>query len=423
MSVRTRLMPYPEKRALENAAFTLGLVPTGIHTVLLPVWCAEVRATVTEGQPYELIDRFIERGVADGGLGSAEELASFLALDPALVRQALAFLTAIDHVTEQDGRIALTELGRRSVRDGTRYTVTRDDRRRLYFDGFQSRPLTAAHYTSATVTLLSGDEPVPEGDPGSMPPWLMPLPLMPRVFRPEAVRELADHPRRAHFNLPPGIENPECVGVPECLHLPAYAVRAVEGDGRVRHLVYTQAHDGEHDADLSAACEETSEFVTILWNEETGAAPRIGERIGKWLSRRELAQYPPVRDRHGAWRVTLPPDRFLGEGPVGPADVGSYVVLGGAFFQLWCTDRDARAWALVERLDACLGARLRRDPGDVRARVESLCRQLELGPVGLDTLCRAAGQAGKHRLAERLRDARSAEQEQEQEQAIRKRRK
>ncbi|MFE0512395.1 hypothetical protein [Streptomyces sp. NPDC058964] len=404
MRGRTRLPAFPEQVVLENAAFALGLRPTSIHTVLVPVWRVEVRATVTEGQPYELIDRFVERGIAEGGFHCAGELASFLALEPALVRQALAFLIAIDHVRDDDGRLALTELGRRSLRDGTRYTVTRDDRRKLYFDGFQSRPLTAAHYRSATVSFVSADEAVPRRRGGAPAPR-----LMPRAFRPGAVTELAGHPHRARFNLPAGIDDPECVGVPECVHLPAYAVRAVEDDGRVRHLVYTRAHGGEHDPDLSAACEGTPEFETALWAEESRAAGRLAERIERWLSTKELGQYRPVRDPHGAWRVTLPPNRFREGGAVELADVGSYRVLGGPFFQLWCADRDTRAWALVERLDSYVGARLRHDPVDIRMRIDALCRQLELGPVGMETLCRAADQAGKETLAQRLRWARSVE--------------
>ncbi|MFD8999598.1 hypothetical protein ACFV0T_01205 [Streptomyces sp. NPDC059582] len=405
MSERNPLLPYPERRALEHAAFTLGLRPTSIHAVLLPVWCQEVRATVTDGQPYELIDRFVELGIAEGGFGSAAELASFLALDPALVRQALAFLTAIDHVTERDGRTELTGLGHRSVRDGTRYTVTRGDRRRLYFDGFQSRPLTTAHYRGATVAHIPHDDAGAARHRGTRPPR-----LMARPFRPEAVGELARDPQRARFNLPPGVENLECVGAPECLHLPAYVLRAVEDDGGVRHLIYTRAHDGEPDADLSAACERTPEFVHTLASEESGAVRSLAERIERWLSIRGLAQYPPVRDRHGAWRVTLPPDRFHGDGRVRMSHIGSYVVLSGAFFQLWCEDRETRSWALVERLDRHLGDRLRVDPGAVRTRVDSLCRQLELGPIGLDTLRRAADSAGKAGLAERLRRAQAAEQ-------------
>ncbi|MFI7504793.1 hypothetical protein ACIBVL_41250 [Streptomyces sp. NPDC049687] len=400
MSGRDRLMPFAEQRVLENAAFVLGLVPTSVQAVLLPVWSVEVRATVTEGRPYELVDRFVERAIGVGGLGSAGEIAAFLALDPALVRQALAFLTAIEHVTDVGGRVVLTELGRRSMRDGTRYTVVRGDRRRLYFDGFRSRPLTAAHYTSSAVTF------VPQGGTAPRHHGSVVRRLDSPGFRDDAVTELANHRDRARFNLPPGIENPERVGEPEKVHLPVYAVRAVEDDGRVRHLVYTPAHDGEHDPDLSAVCEETPAFVADLWSAETGVVSGVAEKIRRWLSRRNLAQYEPEWDRrHGAWRVTLPPGVFSAPDGLGLARVGTYQVLGGGpFFQLWCADRDTRAWALVERLDSSLAARLRDGPDAVRARVDALNRQLEIRPPApLAVLTRAAEQKGMHRLARILR--------------------
>ncbi|MFJ8109161.1 hypothetical protein [Streptomyces sp. NPDC096132] len=402
MSGQDRLMPFPEQRVLENAAYVLGLVPTSVQTVLLPVWSVEVRATVTEGQPYDCVDRFVERGIGEGGLRTAAELAAFLALDPALVRQALAFLTAIEHVTDVGGRVGLTELGRRSMREGTRYTVIRGDRRRLYFDGFQSRPLTAAHYTSSTVTFVLPD--------GSAPRHrgAMVRRLDSPGFREDALKELADHPERARFNLPPGIENPERVGAPEKVHLPVYAVRAVEDDGRVRHLVYTPAHDGEHDPDLSAVCEETPAFVADLWRAETRAVSGVGERIHRWLSEKELAQYEPEWDRrHGGWRVTLPPGAFDAPGALGLARVGTHQMLtGGAFFQLWCADRDTRAWALLARLDSPLAARLRDGPDAVRAHVDCLSRQLEIRPpMPLDVLARAAEQKGRYGLARLLRRA------------------
>ncbi|WP_156110835.1 hypothetical protein [Streptomyces adustus] len=401
MSAETLPAPCPPYLALENAAFTLGLRPTGIHAVLLPVWSVQVRAKVTEAQPYDLIDRFVERGIAEAGLATAGEVASFLALDPALVAQALAFLTAIDHVTEEDGRLGLTALGRRSVKDGKRYTVTHDDRRSLYFDGFRSGPLTTAHYRNDTVVRVPHDGAAAGWHRGPRPHRLMAHP-----FRDEAVRELADDPGREGFNLPAGVDGLERVGAPECLHLPAYVVRAAEDDGRTRHLVYTRAHDGEHDVLLSAACEQTPECVHALRNEELAAARSVERRITGWLSDQDLGQFPPVRDAQGAWRVTLPRERVGAGGPVGLHRIGGFVVLGGSFFQFWCEDRDTRAWALVERLDRQFGARLRHDPAGLRARVDSLSRQLELGQVDLEALRRAATAKGKHGLAERLRAAR-----------------
>ncbi|MGW2821207.1 hypothetical protein ACWC24_09405 [Streptomyces sp. NPDC001443] len=400
MSGATLRGPCPPYLALENAAFTLGLRPTGIHAVLLPVWCVQVRAKVTEAQPYDLIDRFVERGIAGAGLATAGELASFLAIDPVLVDRALAFLTSIDHVAEEDGRLSLTPLGRRSVKDGKRYTVKHDDRRRLYFDGFRSGALTTAHYHRDTVVRVPHDGTTAAWHRGGRPQRLMAHP-----FRDEAVRELADDPGREGFNLPAGVDDLERVGAPECLHLPAYVVRAVGDDGRTRQLVYTRAHDGEHDVLLSAACEQTPECVHALRNEELAAAPSVEQGITGWLSERGLGQYPPVRDPQGAWRVTLPRDRVGADGPVGLHRIGGFVVLGRSFFQLWCEDRDTRAWALVERLDRQFGARLRHDPDGLRARVDSLSRQLELGRVDLETLRRAAVAKGRRGLAERLRAA------------------
>jgi hypothetical protein len=43
-------------RSLEDAAFVQGVIPTSLLAVLFPVWCVEVEATVTKGEPYALIE-------------------------------------------------------------------------------------------------------------------------------------------------------------------------------------------------------------------------------------------------------------------------------------------------------------------------------------------------------------------------------
>ncbi|MFJ7212797.1 hypothetical protein [Amycolatopsis sp. NPDC098790] len=48
-------MPYPEERALEDAAYGHGLTPVRVFAVLLPVWRVEV--LTTDGRPYALTDR------------------------------------------------------------------------------------------------------------------------------------------------------------------------------------------------------------------------------------------------------------------------------------------------------------------------------------------------------------------------------
>ena len=117
------LIKYPEERAIEDAAFSMGLIPTRLCRVLLPTWRAEVAATIYDSEPYDLIDRYLEAAIARGGLGSAEEIAEFYGLDLAVTGSAVRFLESIRHLTlDGGGRLALTDIGLQSVRDGRRYT-------------------------------------------------------------------------------------------------------------------------------------------------------------------------------------------------------------------------------------------------------------------------------------------------------------
>ncbi|MFF3326310.1 hypothetical protein [Streptomyces sp. NPDC002889] len=399
MNSRARLMPYPRERALEHAAYTLEFVPTRIYSVLLPVWCVEVRAEVTEGEPYELIDRFLERGIAEAELDTADELASFFALDPSLVRQALRFLHAIGHVKESRGRIALTELGHRSVRDKVRYTHTRQDRRKLYFDAFACRPLTRAHYDVRKVTFLSGDT-AQEALNRRDGPALNVLSAT-RCFRREALSELAHNPDRDRYNLPERIDNPESLHE-DHVFMPTYIVRAVAPGGKVRHLVYTQAAD-EVDDGLTAACETTPEVFGTLEAEEADAERQdFQDRAARWLSARNLARYQPSRGEHGAWRVTIPGAGF-GTGRGLPLTrLGSFVVLGTSFFHVWCADEDVRRRALVERIDSYLGARARIDRDAVEAQIARVSHQLGLATLRIGDLRRDAAGAGRRALADQL---------------------
>lgn len=400
MNVRKKLIPYPEERALEDAAYTLGVVPTRIFAILLPVWCVEVRATVTEGEPYELIDRYLERGIADAGLDTAAELARFFALDESLVDRALRFLIAIDHVTESGGRLALTELGRRSVLDQVRYVVTREDRRKMYFDAFSSRPLTRPYYESRTVTLLSGDTLQVALSSHDGPRFQVLCSF--RGFYQEALRELARNPNRDHFNLPERIDEPNLLGAPECVYLPLYLIRAIQRDNRVRYLAYTQV-GSKADRDVTMLCEQTPEIVGVCENEEHAARSRPDQTWAtEWLRKRKLDGRAPVRLADGTLRITLPASSFDTTGPLSITKLGSFVVVGNDFFQVWCGDEQVRRRALLERIDSYLNSRVRIDPADLTERIAQIARQLDLGPIDVSTLHRIAVKAGRRGLAAQL---------------------
>ncbi|MGW3995175.1 hypothetical protein ACWEF6_16940 [Amycolatopsis sp. NPDC004772] len=394
-----RLLRYPEERALEDAAFGQGLTPTRIFAILLPVWQVEVRATTTDGRPYELIDRYLERGIAEAGLGTVAELAGFFALDHALVDRALRVLGRIGHLRWVGGRVELTDLGRQSHRDQVCYVARREDRRKLYFDGFRSVPLSRPYYDAGVVTFLAVDEiPAATAKEGARTYRML---HTSHGFRREALAELAGRADRDHYNLPTRIEHPESLGE-ECVYLPMFVVRATGSAGRTRQLVYTQASDVA-DPELGALCESTPEILGVLESDARAvSAEQTEARIKAWLTGKGIADHPPTRTAQGGWRVTLPAKSFQPDGPVPLAKMGSFAVLGTDLVHLWCADRGARERAFLERLDAYLGRAVRGDVEQVKSRVTRIVRQFSLGDLGLGEIRDLAVRAGSRRLADRL---------------------
>jgi hypothetical protein len=391
-------MPYVEDRALEDALYGQGLTPTQIFAVMLPVWQVEVQATVTDGRPYELIDRFLEKAIASGGLSTVAELSRFFALDAALVDRAVRFLAAIGHLVTRDSHIALTELGRRSVRDGVCYLVTRQDRRKLYFDAFHSQPLSRRYYDPGVVTLL----PLEQVSSAAASHGRTFLKLSPvRGFRREALAELAGHPDRDHFNLPARIDQPESLGE-ELVYLPAYVVRAVDPGGRVTYQAYTQVGDTA-DHEISDLCRRTPEVTAVLNNEHLAARPQQQEaRIKKWLGGQNLESCGPQRALHGTWRVVLPGQAFQPVGSVPLWKLGSFVVLGQDPVHVWCEDTTTRQRALLDRVDGYAGARSVSKATDVQSRIERMAVQLGFRSLDLAGIQRMAAADGRHGLSDRL---------------------
>ena len=400
MNGRKNLMRYPEERALEDVAFGQGMTPTHIFAVLLPIWQVEVRATTTDGRPYELIDRYLERGIAEAGLGTTAELAGFFALDDALVDRALRVLHRIGHIQVLGGRLALTDLGVRSQRDRMCYVVRREDRRKLYFDGFRSSPLSRRFYDADVVTFLTVDEiPAATASEGHRTFRML---HTTHGFRPEALAELAGRADRDSYNLPVRIDHPESLGREECVYLPTFVVRAKEPGGRIRHLVYSQAADVA-DPDLGTLCETTPEIAGVLESDAQAVSPENAKaRITQWLRNQGLDDCHPVRTAQGAWRVVLPAGSFQPGGPVPLAKMGSFVVLRSGLVHIWCADRDARERAFLERLDAYLGRNVAGEAGQARSRVARIVHQFGLGDLGLPEIRDMAVRTGRGRLADRL---------------------
>ncbi|GAA4619438.1 hypothetical protein GCM10023195_87880 [Actinoallomurus liliacearum] len=388
-----RLIRYGEARALEHVAFALGRTPTRIMRLLLPVYRVEVEATVTEGRPYALIDRFLEHGIAEGRLRSVAELADFFFLDPNLVDRAIRFLTAIGHVREAGGMLSLTELGYQSVRDDKRYERVERDRRVLYFGGFGSRPLSRRYYGSGRVTLLS---PADHHDRFTLVSSF-------GSFEPKALTDLARDPNRDHYNLPGRVEDLRMLHA-EQVFLPAYIVRTL-GPERDRYVAYTQIGE-EDDAEITSLYAGTPEVASLLELEENASDGGLNLSYArKWLAKRGLGEFEPKRRADGTWQVVLPAKAFGragGENGLSAFKVGSFIVLGSDLIHVWCPDEKLRTDVLLKRMDAFLAQRSRVSAPDVEALLSRLTRQLQLVPIDLPTLRSMAANASLHGLAAQL---------------------
>lgn len=395
---------YPEERALEDVAFGRGGMPTRLCRMLLPVWHADVRATIYESESYELIDRHIDAAVARCGLQTVTELAGFFGLDEVVVDRVVRFLVAIGHLSRDSatGRLMLEELGRMSVREGKRYRRELEDRRKLYFDGFRSRPLTWAYYDERAVTFVDAAglrAVLAEHDgPGFTP--VQPIPVT--GLDPSALSSLETMPDRDRFNLPEQVVAPSLAGPPSQVFLPAYVVR-VQLAGRVDYLAYTQAAD-EADAEWSAVCSAVPEIAGVMENEElAGRAGRDGGQENaarNWVSRRFSGPFDLVR-WEGLLHATLPASAFTGSG-VPLSKLGSFVMVNTWFFRIWCDDATLRTQALLDRADSYLAARTKIDPADAAGRLERFGRQLGFGSLAPAELRELAHKAGKRALAAQL---------------------
>ncbi|WP_153815069.1 hypothetical protein [Streptomyces sp. SUK 48] len=398
MTTAPRLMNFPEERVLEDAAFGQGIVPTRLHSLLLPVWQVEIRADITEGEDFSLIDGFLERGLRHGALHTVDELAAFFALDRALVAQAVRFLTTIGHVREEfGGRLSLTSLGQRSVDDDIRYVVTRQDRRKLYFEALGCTPLTRDHYDEDVVTLLSGDERDRVQRKDHYPRFTA-IPASSGFDR-SALDRLKERKDRARFNLPVALDALECLSE-TVVYLPVHLVRGGRGD----LLVYGQAKAGTaHDPELSALCTRTPQLITALENEELDpeADDRLLRSAQRWLHEKGFHSVAPEQDDDGTWSVSLPATAF-GEEGMPESRIGGYRMAGSRFFRVWCQEEVPRKRALLYLLDRRIGSRRQVTRRETEEIISRLARQLRLEVPELSRLCNGARKIGLSELEARL---------------------
>jgi hypothetical protein len=398
------LIKYPEERAVEDAAFGQGLTPTRLCRVLLPVWRVDIQATIYDSEPYDLIDQYLEAAIARGGLGNSRELADFYGLDEAVTGSAARFLESIGHLSrDHEGRLALTDIGLRSVREGKRYIQALEDRRHLYFDGFTCRPLTRAFYDDRAVPFLERTglaEALADTGRGAFTA----VAQIPQVdFGPEALAALVEMPatERDRFNLPEQVTAPTLAAVPEQVYLPAYLIRAIDRNGIVRYLAYTQASQ-EADPEWSQVCTWAVEVATLVENEyQSGRNAGEENAARRWVDRRFTGRFD-VGWRDGILVATLPAAAFAATDSLEPRRIGSFIKMDGWYFRLWCDDDQLRYHALLDLCDTYLGARTKIMADEAVKRLARFCRQVALSPMSAAEIAHLARNAGRNALAAQL---------------------
>lgn len=341
--VRTRGGPllYSPQRALGTVQIISGLTPVQLFSVLFPLWEVEVVGTQRRSRPYEMLELFLERGIAEGELRSTAELSTFFGLEPSTVDKALLFLRQMGHVQGRDGALVLTKLGQDSLADGVSYQDM-ETRRKLYFEAFRSQPLPQEHYR---LRVLSEAEALTHPDRHVFRLYSF------QSWRSDALSELARRPDRARWNLPDEVREPKERAVARA-YLPMYIIeareRATSDHFSSRYVVLTRLR-GLRDAFFEEVVNSESDLLDPLYAQ---AEPDVHVLMEKELASRSvasrhvrLAQLAP-----DAWRATVALEVFLsGQARLTLADVGTYLLVRGYCLQIWCDDPALRREAALDQ--------------------------------------------------------------------------
>ncbi len=368
-----RQIPYAVERALENAD-DAGLRPVRVYWTAFPLYVVEVSAVVTDHAPFELLDRWVGLAIAEAGYRSVAEIAGFLGVSEQIIERVRLFLAGIGHLVGSDGALALTDLGVRSVRDDTRYTL-KEDRLKLYFDGVTCSPLPSRFYGRGVRVLSMADAHAQHR-----------FQLLPheREFRTDAVTELARRPDRADYNLPDEHDGLKVLAHEQAF-LPCYLVKAHAARGP-RILVYTAADAAAGDPYLEPIVGKWQTVETTLRTEESHEESRRTE-LEEWLRDRGLnlsqlttwaaRDVPQLRLPAKHFPLSGTPEKTRGEFPL--HQVGSYATPQSYILHIWCTDPATRREAALIRALAYADAG-RKDALQVTQFLERISRRLDASP-------------------------------------------
>lgn len=377
-----RRVIYGVDRALEHCLSMPDVQPQRFFATLFPLWQVEISAKVYDSEPYDVLDKFIERAIEDGGIDSADGLAEFYGLERSLVDRVLYFLATIGHITKNGHTVTLTEFGRQSLRQDKRQ-VWKESRQKLLFDGFTSSPLPRKHYSDAVKLVRSSELPREKTlDRSQFQALAGDVTGPTEGFNANAVQRLSELPDRDQYNLPHGLHEVEILNFDQ-VYLPVYLIEVVSaGSEKTGYLAFSEV-DGERDSFVESLANGNPLIRRMLDAEDM---PDPEARLGRWLEKHGYRADALCRQPNGVWRATLPAADFGDNGEKFRfTKLGSFQVDGRHFLQLWCDSAEIRRRTVRERGLRLLNLReLTREA--LLNRLRSLSRQLEVSLVDLDEL-------------------------------------
>ncbi len=396
---------YHPIKALNHAQTISGLHPERLFPVLYPIWHVEVHADREEGRPYELIERYLERGILEGGIKDDHDLATFFGLDHRLVLRVLDFLETIGHVRRVKASWELTDLGRRSIAEG-RTLIPKKALYTLYFDGFTSTPLYQEHYSKeGGLKSLTADQ------VGKQIWWygqqFRPFTYL-GYWRSEVLQHLEIDKDRNRFNLPTASKN---LRVKEDsvfqVYIPLYIIQARKDNGVVDYLVYSHIK-GLRDTyfeDYIKKDQQTRQIIlTALQSEQTSEMQKI---CSEWLKNQGLPEVVATTTRSGSWRISLPSEVFRRDHKAFQLTrMGNYELSRGYFFQIWCDETNLRRLAVMDKVLKLINPLQQNNRQKIEEDLQRISQQLDIGQPGpeLSTLLRRAEVTGQKQLVQILKD-------------------
>jgi hypothetical protein len=402
----TLLKPlYDPRRAIEDVQMQHDVQPLRLFGILFPLWDVETTATQREGRPYELIERYIERGIDEGQLHTIEELSHFFGLQSETVKKILHFLTTIGHVTSTGSRWELTPLGQESIRSGTKY-VAKEKRVRFYFDGYTSQPLRKEHYNSKNVRILSPEEAMEVHNRKTWGYRFEPLYTM-HTWQPASLQELAARVDKQEYNVPSEMQGIQFINVNQA-YIPMYIIEskklssATSVDMQDSYYVVYTGIPARRDLHFEQLINRNQAVLVALRSVEGWSPYNLWM---DWLKKMNIANAMPLERADGSWQVTLPRSMF--EGPQAKFDlnrIGDYEVNYGYWIQIWCNDKSLRRKAALDHVLRIVKKRQKYiKQQDIQEQLRIKALQLQTDELELTDLQHRAQETGMRELVKILK--------------------